>query len=107
MDPSQTTPPHGPDAGDPPGGGAWNGADWDWRAEFESQQPQWRPPVPDMSAILALLDAARRMVPPELQEQFAALQREVLLTIRALIDWYLERLEARSRPVEVEDIPID
>jgi hypothetical protein len=47
------------------------------------------------------------MVPPELQEQFAALQREVLMTLRALIDWYLERLDARSRPVQVEDIPID
>jgi hypothetical protein len=54
-----------------------------------------------------MLDALRRMVPPELQEQFAALQREVLLTLRALIDWYLERLDARSRPVTVEDIPID
>jgi hypothetical protein len=36
------------------------------------------------------------MVPPELQEQFYALQREVLLTIRALIDWYLERLDPSS-----------
>ena len=107
MDPSQTTPPRGPDPGTPPNGGGWNGADWDWRSEFQSQQPQWRPPVPDFSAVLALLDAVRRMVPPELQEQFAALQREVLLTIRALIDWYLERLDARGRPVEVEDIPID
>ena len=54
-----------------------------------------------------MLDALRRMVPPELQDQFNALQREVLLTIRALIDWYLDRLDARSRPVQVEDIPID
>jgi hypothetical protein len=27
--------------------------------------------------------------------------------VRALIDWYLERLDARSRPIEVEDIPIE
>src|SRR5215218_6013083 len=98
MDPRNTTPPHGPDA--PPGGG------WDWRDEFQQEAPQWRPGMPDLSPIFALLDALRRMVPPELQEQFAALQREVLLTLRALIDWYLERLDARSRPVEVEDIPI-
>ena len=104
MDPRQTKPPHGPDA--PPGGGP-NGAGWDWRSEFEAEQPQWRPGLPDFSPIFALLEAVRRAVPPELQEQFAALQREVLLTIRALIDWYLERLDARSRPVEVEDIPID
>ena len=104
MDPSQKTPPPGPDA--PPGGGP-NGAGWDWRSEFQQEPPQWRPGMPDLTPLLALLDAARRMVPPELQEQFAALQRELLLTIRALIDWYLERLDARSRPVEVEDIPID
>jgi hypothetical protein len=105
MDPSQTTPPHGPDA--PPGGGA-NGAGWDWRADFQQEPPpQWRPGMPDFTPVFALLDSLRRMMPPELQEQFATLQREVLLTIRALIDWYLERLDARSRPVEVEDIPID
>src|SRR4051794_29653905 len=103
MDPRQTTPPHGPDA--PPGGA--NGAGWDWRTDFQDEPPQWRPGMPDFGPVFALLDAVRRMVPPELQEQFAALQRELLLTIRALIDWYLERLDARSRPVDVEDIPID
>jgi hypothetical protein len=107
MDPRQTTPPPGPDQA-PPAGGDWNGASWDWQSEFQQQPPhQWRPGMPDVSAVLALLDALRRMVPPELQAQFAALQREVLLTVRALIDWYLERLDAHSRPVRVEDIPID
>jgi hypothetical protein len=34
--------------------------------------------------------------------------RELLLTLRALIDWYLERLEEDgSRQRRVEDIPID
>jgi hypothetical protein len=47
------------------------------------------------------------VVPLELQEQMNALQRELLLTIRALIDWYLERLEGSRRPTVVEDIPID
>jgi lipopolysaccharide biosynthesis regulator YciM len=33
--------------------------------------------------------------------------RELLLAVRAQIDWYLERLEARrSQQREVEDIPI-
>jgi hypothetical protein len=27
--------------------------------------------------------------------------------VRALIDWYLERLEGSQRPTVVEDIPID
>jgi hypothetical protein len=33
--------------------------------------------------------------------------RELLLALRALIDWYLERAERRrAAPVEVQDIPI-
>jgi hypothetical protein len=103
MDPRQTTP--GPDPHAAPGGG-YNGAGFDWQAEFAQQQDQWRPGLPDFSPVFALLEGLRRMIPPELQEQFAALQREVLLTVRALIDWYLERLDQRSRPVTVEDIPI-
>jgi hypothetical protein len=112
MDPRQTTPPRGPENGAPPNGGGgsdgWDGADFDWREEFRHQQSQsQRPGLPDLSPVFALLDSLRRMVPPELQDQFNALQREVLLTVRALIDWYLERLDARSRPVQVEEIPID
>ncbi len=105
MDPRQTTPPRGPDPGTPPTGGGFDGPNWDWQREFEEQQ--WRPGLPDLSPVFALLDALRRLIPPELQDQFAALQREVLLTLRALIDWYLERLDRRSRPVKVEDIPIE
>ena len=33
--------------------------------------------------------------------------REALLTLRALIDWYLERLDRPRREPEVENIPID
>ncbi len=33
--------------------------------------------------------------------------RELLLTLRSLIDWYLERLDQRPREPEVEDIPIE
>jgi hypothetical protein len=66
-----------------------------------------RPAMPDFGAILALLDALRGMVPRELESQMNALIREVLLTIRALIDWYLERLDSGPREPRVEDIPID
>ena len=104
----QTTPPPGPDPQVPPPGGDYNGAGYDWQSEFEQHARAARGPgMPDLSPVFALLDALRRMVPLELQEQFLTLQREVLLTLRAFIDWYLERLDARSRPVAVEDIPID
>jgi hypothetical protein len=54
-----------------------------------------------------LVEAVRRGLPRELEEQFTTLIREVLLTLRALIDWYLERLELRrEQSVEVQDIPI-
>jgi hypothetical protein len=33
--------------------------------------------------------------------------REFLLTLRSLIDWYLERLDDRPREQHVEDIPIE
>jgi hypothetical protein len=43
----------------------------------------------------------------ELREQVANLMREVLLTLRSLIDWSLERLDERPRERKVEDIPIE
>ncbi len=65
------------------------------------------PPPPDLSSLLAVLEALRRAIPLELQEQFNSLQRELLLTVRALIDWYLERLDKPELSPQVEDIPID
>jgi hypothetical protein len=65
------------------------------------------PPLPDLSALLVVLEGMRRMVPAELSAQVNALVRELLLTIRALIDWYLERLDDAPREPEVEEIPID
>ena len=70
--------------------------------------PPPRPrPGADLSALFALLDAVRRAVPAELEGQFTALVREALLTLRSLIDWYLERLERGPREPELEEIPID
>jgi hypothetical protein len=86
----------------PPGWDAWQG----W-AEAGVGAPPNDPRVPDLSALIALVDGLRRAVPPELRDQFVSLQRELLLTVRSLIDWYLERLDAPKREAQVEDIPID
>jgi hypothetical protein len=86
----------------PPGWDAWQG----W-AEAGVGAPPNDPRVPDLSALIALVDSLRRAVPPELREQFVSLQRELLLTVRSLIDWYLERLDAPKPEARVEDIPID
>ena len=78
--------------------------------------PDWwdEPPPPppgrgrlDFAALFVLLDAVRRAVPGDLQNQFTALVREALLTLRSLIDWYLERLDRPRREPEVEEIRID
>jgi hypothetical protein len=64
--------------------------------------------LPDLAPLLAMLDALRRSVPPELSQQLLEAVRSLLLALRALIDWYLERLDAAAaEPAPVEDIPID
>jgi hypothetical protein len=62
---------------------------------------------PDPAALFVLLDGLRRVAPRELDDQVTKLIREFLLTLRALIDWYLERLDRPRREPEVEDIPIE
>jgi hypothetical protein len=54
-----------------------------------------------------LTEVARGLVPAELRQQFIDALRELLVAVRALIDWYLERMgREREASVEVEDIPI-
>jgi len=68
----------------------------------------------DLQAIAALLETLRELVPPELQQQLADVTRQVLLLLRALIDWWVDRLEEpaagpagadHSGPA-VRDIPV-
>jgi hypothetical protein len=62
----------------------------------------------DLQALAGLLDAARTSVPPELARQLSEAARELLVALRALIDWWIARLEREpDQPVEVQDIPID
>jgi hypothetical protein len=88
----------------PPGG--WTEEPPEWAREYFGPPPP-RGRAPDLSPLLVLLEGIRRLVPTELEEQFTTLLREVLKTIRALIDWYLERLDSARKAPEVEDIPID
>ena len=64
--------------------------------------------APELKSLLALLDLARSTVPAEISQQLAEALRHLLLALRALIDFYLERLETTPRPARtVEDIPIE
>jgi hypothetical protein len=62
---------------------------------------------PELDPLVSLVQAMRELIPPELQRRLIAALRELLLALRAVIDWYLERLERRrEQGVEVQDIPI-
>lgn len=52
----------------------------------------------ELHTIVGLLGALRDAIPPELSQQMAEAVRELLLAVRALIDWYLDRLERLPRP---------
>ncbi|HEX3277610.1 MAG TPA: hypothetical protein VHR40_03745 [Thermoleophilaceae bacterium] len=80
----------------------------------DDEGPAGPPPPPpphgrswDPSPLFVLLDGVRRAAPREMQGQLTQLIREFLLTLRSLIDWYLERLDRPRREPEVENIPID
>ena len=61
----------------------------------------------DLDLLVQVVGALRDLIPPELQRRLAEALRELLLALRALIDWYLERNERRrAAPSQVQDIPI-
>lgn len=76
-------------------------------------KPEDRPPrdpfgAPELAAVAQTLELVRALVPPELAQQVKEALRELLLAVRALIDWYLERIErGPGDDPEVTDIPID
>jgi hypothetical protein len=64
-------------------------------------------PRGEIDLLLDVLGSVRDRIPPELQHRLGEALREVLMALRALIDWYLERTDRRrSQPAEVQDIPI-
>jgi hypothetical protein len=88
----------GPGAGDPatPPQAGWQTTDDGTRGSTSELDP-----------LVALVQAVRDLIPPDLQQRLIAAFREVLLALRALIDWYLDRLDRRrEQGVEVQDIPI-
>lgn len=67
-----------------------------------------RSPGGELDALIGAVRSLRELVPPEVIQRLAEAVKEVLLALRALIDWYIERLERRrAEPPPVEDIPIE
>ncbi len=86
--------------GRPPAAG-WQRAD-----DSGERRAGWLAPD-ELELLLTVLAGIRDRIPPELRERLADAVRELLTAVRALIDWYLERIERRPRgPSEVHDIPI-
>jgi hypothetical protein len=114
VDPRQTTPPRDPFRNErrEPYGDELFGEDdprFDerFREDYGPPPPRSRSRGPDPAALFVLLDAVRRAVPRDLEQRVTSLIREFLLTLRSLIDWYLERLDRSQRGPEVEEIRID
>jgi len=69
----------------------------------------------EVQALLGLLEALRSLVPAELEAQLREVTRQVLLLLRAVIDWWLERVgpgaAAATPPAapgpRLQEIPID
>lgn len=57
----------------------------------------------ELQVVVSLLGALREAIPPELSQQLAEAVRELLVAVRALIDWYLERIERLPRGGDDED----
>ncbi len=76
-------------------------AGWQSRAGTEARESG------DLDLLMQLVGSLRELVPTDLQRRLGEALRELLLALRALIDWYLERAERRGREApEVQDIPI-
>jgi hypothetical protein len=94
-----------------PGGAAFDPerpppAGWERPAGDRSRRDRWLDSE-ELELLMALLGGIRDRIPPELRRRLADAVRELLTALRALIDWYLERVErpAASSP-DVRDIPI-
>jgi hypothetical protein len=63
----------------------------------------------DWCPICRTADVLRASAPPEIRDQLQSLQRDALVTLRALLDSYIDRLENSPgrEGSAVEDIPIE
>jgi hypothetical protein len=78
------------------------------RLAGEAREWPRREAADELDALVALLRTLRELVPPELQQQVTEVIRQVLLLLRAIIDFWVDRLETpRGTAEQVEDIPIE
>ena len=67
-----------------------------------------RAPTFDLHHLASLVESLRGVLPPELMRQLADALRELLIALRAVLDWYIARLEPpEPGSNEVQDIPVE
>jgi hypothetical protein len=80
-----------------------------WRqppADNQSHRERWLD-SDELELLMTVLAGVRDRIPPELRRRLADAVRELLMALRAVIDWYLERANRPARTsADVEDIPI-
>ncbi len=59
----------------------------------------------ELQALVALVEALRDLVPDELKAQMRDVLRQLLLLARALVDWWVERLDAPDGRDPVREAP--
>ena len=77
---------------------------------MDTREPHPNPQCFELCPICRGADVLRATASPEMREQWASVQREALVTMRAMIDHYLDRLdqaEAQAAGPRVEEIPIE
>jgi hypothetical protein len=64
----------------------------------------------ELDALVHLVASLRELLPPELRAQLAELVRQILVFVRAVLDWWIDRMEEADKPSggrdDAEDIPI-
>ena len=65
----------------------------------------------ELQALVALVEALRDLVPDELKAQVRDVLRQLLLLVRALVDWWVERIDDPEPPAPsaaaAREIPIE
>jgi hypothetical protein len=67
----------------------------------------------ELQALVALVAALRDLVPDDLKQQVRDVLHQLLLLLRALVDWWVERTDGSPAPTPgsdgpaVQEIPID
>jgi hypothetical protein len=79
-----------------------------WESPRQDGEPAGDGPgEAELRSLVGIVRSLRDLIPADLERRLTEALRELLLAVRALIDWYLERIEQRrSTPVPVQDIPI-